>query len=192
MAEVEVIHDREGDTLTVWFGEWAVLATWKCKQALGGLVIATSVLQKAMREIAAKRGDLTLFALFKRANAPFGNWDLVVSAPWLERDRYKATTEVVNLLVDTIGRKSLTQLARVEVIRDDNPGLEFVLANFPVDDGELRLRDTELFGLDMDEGIIFRARRPAARKRARKVRRTAAGSRGRGLKRRRAEGQLTA
>lgn len=146
-----------------------------------------------MREIAAKRGDFTLFALFKRANAPFGNRDLVVSAPWLDRrDRYKATTEVVNLLVDTIGRKSLTQLARVEVIRDDNPGLEFVLANFPVDDGELRLRDTELFGLEMDEGIIFRARRPEARKGARKVRqRTAAGSRGRGLKRRRAEGQLT-
>lgn len=145
-------------------------------------MIATRVLQKAMREITAKRGDFTLFALFKQANAPFGDWDLVVSAPWLARDRYKATTEVVNLLVDTIGRKSLTQFARIEVIREDDPGLEFVLANFAVDDGELRLRDTELFGLEMDEGIIFRAKRSNSKKTARRAPQHAAAgsSRGRG------------
>lgn len=155
-------------------------------------MIATSVLQKAMREIAAKRGDFTLFALFKRANAPFGDWDLVVSAPWLERSRYEATTDVVNLLVDTIGRKSLPHFARIEVIQEDNPGLDVVLANFAADDGELHLRDIELFGLEMDAGIIFRAKRPEAGKRARRVRRrTAAGSRGRALKGRRAEGHLT-
>ena len=37
-----------------------------CEQTLGGLVIATSALRDAMHDIAAKKGDLTLFALFRR------------------------------------------------------------------------------------------------------------------------------
>lgn len=144
-------------------------------------MIATSILQKAMRQIAAKEGDFTLFALFRRADAPFGNWDLVVSAPWLESNTLKATSEVVNLLVESIGRESLKQLARVEVIRDDNPTLKFILANLPVDDGELRIQSTDLFGLEIEEGIIFRAKRPDSKKNGRKaLQPTAAGSRGRG------------
>jgi len=144
-------------------------------------VIATSVLRRAMREIAAKRSDFTLFALFRRADVPFGNWDLVVSAPWLERDTLKATREVVDLLVETIGRNGLTELARIEVIHDDNPTVKFILAKLPVDDGELRIQNTDLFGLDIEEGIIFRAKRPESRRNRRKtLQPTAAGSRGRG------------
>jgi hypothetical protein len=53
------------------------------REALDDSVIPTGVLRKAMHEIAAKKGDFTLFALFKRADG-LGRWDLVVSAPWLE------------------------------------------------------------------------------------------------------------
>lgn len=144
-------------------------------------MIAASVLRRAMREIAAKRGDFTLFALFRRADVPFGNWDLVVSAPWLTRDTLKATREVVNLLVDTIGRNALTEFARIEVIHDDNPSLKFIPANSPVEDGELRVQSTDLFGLEIEEGIIFRAKRPESRRNRRKtLQPTGAGSRGRG------------
>lgn len=144
-------------------------------------MIAISVLQRAMRQIAAKKGDFTLFAVFRRADVPFGKWDLVVSAPWLERDTLKATREVVNFVVETIGRNALTELARIEVIHDDNPTLKFILANLPVDDGELRIQSTDLFGLDIEEGVIFRAKRPESRRNGRKALQTAAaGSRGRG------------
>jgi hypothetical protein len=46
--------------------------------------------RRAMHEIAVKKGNFTLFALFMPADAPLhrgddpGTWDLVVSAPWLE------------------------------------------------------------------------------------------------------------
>ena len=43
-------------------------------------MIATSRLRKAMRDIAAEKGEFTLFGLFMRTDAP-GTWDLVVSAP---------------------------------------------------------------------------------------------------------------
>ena len=142
-------------------------------------MITTSVLRDAMHEIAAKKGDFTLFALFKRADAP-GTWDLVVSAPWIESGKLKATSEFVNLLTDSIGTQALEQFARVQTVSADSPAVKFILANLPVDDGELRVQSTDLFGLQIDEAIIFRAKRPESRRNGRKaLQPTGAGSRGR-------------
>jgi hypothetical protein len=111
-----------------------------------------------------------LYALFKRANG-VGNWDLVVSAPWLAKSRYQATSVLVDLIVKSIGRKSLVGLARVEPIPNNNPNLKSLLTEFPVGDGdpERRIRNVELFGLEMEQAIILRAKRPATKKPARTV-----------------------
>lgn len=144
-------------------------------------MIPTSVLRRAMREIAAKKGDFTLFALFMRADAP-GTWDLVVSAPWLESGKLKATSELVQLLTDSIGTEALKQFSRVATVGSNNPAVKFILANLEVDDGERRVRSTDLFGLQIDEAIIFRAKRPDPNPRPNKaLQPTATGSsRGRG------------
>ena len=142
-------------------------------------MIATSALRDAMHDIAAKKGDFTLFAFFRRADAP-GTWDLVVSAPWLESGKLKTTSEFVTLLADSIGTESLKQFARVQTVSADSPAVKFILANLPVDDGELRVQSTDLFGLQIDEAIIFRAKRPESRRNGRKaLQPTGAGSRGR-------------
>ncbi len=122
-------------------------------------MIATRMLRKAMHEIADRKGEFTLFALFMRADAP-GTWDLVVSAPWIERDRLKTTREFVRLLVQSIGEEALQQFSRVAAVESDHPAVKFILDNLPVDDDELRVRSTDLFGLQIEEAIIFRARRP--------------------------------
>ena len=116
-----------------------------------------------MHEIAVKKGDFTLFALFRRANG-LGDWDLVVSAPWLDSDTLKVLNELVDLLAKSIGRKALAQLARVQIIPGNDPTLKYILKNFPVDDGEHHLQSTELFGLEMEAGIILRAKRPSRKK----------------------------
>jgi hypothetical protein len=133
-------------------------------------VIAVDVFRKAMHYIVSQKGDLTLYALFKRANG-VGNWDLVVSAPWLAKSRYEAASELVDLLVKSIGRKSVVGLARVEPIPTSDSNLKSLLAEFPVGDGEpeRRMRNIELFGLEMEEAIILRAKRPVAKKPARRV-----------------------
>ena len=87
-------------------------------------------------------------------------WDLVVSAPWLKSDTLAATREVADHLAKSIGTKGLQQLARIVVITDDNPTVKFFLKNVPVDDGERRIQRTDSFGLQIEEGIIFRAKRP--------------------------------
>jgi hypothetical protein len=126
-------------------------------------VIDTGALRKAMHEIADRKGDFTLFALLLRTNA-LGTWDLVVSAPWLESSKLKATRELVNLLANSLGRESLQQFARVEAIAGDDPTVQFILRSFPLEDGELHMKSTDLFGLQIEKGIFFRAWRPGPHK----------------------------
>ena len=77
----------------------------------------------------------------------------------------------MDLLVKSIGRKAFVELARVEPIPTNDPNLKSLLAEFPVDDGEpeRRMRNIDLFGLQMDEAIILRAEQPARKKPARRV-----------------------
>lgn len=133
-------------------------------------MIAIDAFRQAMQRIASQKSDFTLFALFKRANG-VGNWDLVVSAPWLAKSRSQAISELVDLLARSISRKSLVGLARVEAIPGNDPNLKSILADFPVDEGEpeRRMQNVDLFGLEMDEAIILRAKRPLAKKPARRV-----------------------
>jgi hypothetical protein len=118
-------------------------------------VIDRCALRNAMHEIADRKGDLTLFALFLRADAP-GTWDPVVSAPWLESSKLKATR--------SLGRESLQQFSRVEAVTSDDPTVQFILNSFPVEDGERDIQSTDLFGLQIEKAIIFRAWRPGAHK----------------------------
>jgi hypothetical protein len=113
-----------------------------------------------MHEMVAQEGDFTLFALLRRDEPLYGLWDLVVSAPWLKSDTLAATREVADHLAKSIGTKGLQQLARIVVITDDNPTVKFFLKNVPVEDGERGIQSTDLFGMQIEQAIILRAKRP--------------------------------
>jgi hypothetical protein len=124
-------------------------------------MIPTNKLKKAMRDIASKKGQFTLFGLFMRADAP-GQWDLVVSAPWLEQGKLKALSEFTALLSDSIGEKSLKEFSRIVTLKSGDPALKAVTAAFSVDDGEVRVQRSNLFGLEIEDAIILRAKRAAS------------------------------
>jgi hypothetical protein len=117
-------------------------------------MISTDKLRKAMREIAAAKGDFTFFGIFLRADA-LGSWDLVVSAPWLEERRLKP----LELLTKSIGRQSLRQFARIVTLNPRDPPLKAVVSAYAVDDGEVRVQHSKLFGLDIEDAIIMRAKK---------------------------------
>lgn len=123
-------------------------------------MISTTKLRKAMRKIAAKKGNFTLFGLFMRADAP-GTWDLVVSAPWLEAGKLKALGEFTELLSKQIGEQSLREFSRIVTLNQSDPALRAVVSAFSVDDGELRVQHSNLFGLEIEEAIIMRAKKAA-------------------------------
>ena len=124
-------------------------------------MISTNKLRKAMREITAKKGDFTLFGLFMRADAP-GTWDLVVSAPWLEEGKLKALAEFTELLAESIGEQSLKEFSRVVTLNRRDATLNSLVSTFSVDDGEVRVKRSNLFGLEIEDGIILRAKRAAS------------------------------
>ncbi len=123
-------------------------------------MISTDKLRKAMREIAAAKGDFTFFGIFLRADA-LGSWDLVVSAPWLEERRLKPLGEFTELLTKSIGRQSLRQFARIVTLNHRDPSLKAVVSAYSVDDGEVRVQHSKLFGLDIEDAIIMRAKKAA-------------------------------
>lgn len=123
-------------------------------------MIPTSKLRKAMREIASQKGKFTLFGVFMRADAP-GTWDLVVSAPWLEKGRLKALKEFTRLLSDSIGEQSLRQFSRIVTLNQSDPALKAVVSTFSVDDGEIRVGRSNLFGLEIEDAIILQAKKAA-------------------------------
>ena len=123
-------------------------------------MIATDRLRKAMRDISAQKGDFTFFALLMRSDAP-GTWDLVVAAPWLKRGKLKGISEFTELLAKSIGKQSLSQFARIVTIDELDPRLKAIVSQFSVDDGDISIQSSDLFGLDIEEAVIMRAKRAA-------------------------------
>src|ERR1017187_9622836 len=112
-----------------------------------------------MHAIAAKKGDFTLFALFQRANG-LGNWDLVVAAPWLKKGGYQDISSVVDGVDEAIGRRHFRHVAQGAVVDAKQREVKSILATLPVEDGEMRLGRTDLFGHEMLQAVIFRAMKP--------------------------------
>jgi hypothetical protein len=123
-------------------------------------MIATDRLRKAMRDISAQKGDFTFFALLMRSNAP-GTWDLVVAAPWLKGGKLKSLIEFTESLAKSIGEQSLSHFARIVTIDELDPRLKAIVSKFAVDDGDISIQSSDLFGLDIEEAIIMRAKRAA-------------------------------
>ena len=123
-------------------------------------MIATDRHRKAMRDISAQKGDFTFFALLMRSDAP-GTWDLVVAAPWLKKGKLKGISEFTELLAKSIGKQSLSQFARIVTIDELDPRLKAIVSQFSVDDGDISIQSSDLFGLDIEEAIIMRAKRAA-------------------------------
>ena len=116
-----------------------------------------NALRQAMRDIARKKGQFTVFALLRRPEAR-GGWDLVVSAPWLESGKLKAVRELVSLLSETIGDEPIKDFSRIATVRRNDEFVTFLLNNLPVEDGELHVSSSDLQQLNVEDAIIFRAK----------------------------------
>ncbi len=46
------------------------------------------------------------------------------------------------------------------MVAGNDPTVQFILSSVPVEDGERHIQNTDLFGLQIEKAIIFRACRP--------------------------------
>lgn len=89
-------------------------------------------------ELETERGRLVLFGLFGREES-LGNWDLVVAAPWLNRQDHETVNYLFSKLQGALTRDELLQLSRVVIL---SPQDQFVqsLRGIRVREGSMRVR----------------------------------------------------
>ncbi len=111
-------------------------------------------------QVAAEKGDFVLFALCLPEDAH--DWDLIVSAPWTAGDTY---APVVSYFVDFIksrfGAHHLIQLNRIVVADPQDPGVQAINEEVPVEHGAVEVRDAVFFGLPIKRAFIITSKRPA-------------------------------
>jgi hypothetical protein len=113
---------------------------------------------RVMEEVSAARGEFVFFGLFLREEA-LDEWDLVISAPWLEAGKRKALGEFIEKVTTIAGKQELLTLSRIVTLNHNDPNLEAVLKAVQVDNGPLELWHPDFFGLDIKHAYILRAKR---------------------------------
>lgn len=111
------------------------------------------------REIATERGEFILFALFAPDKALADRWDLVVSAPWL-RDRNEGVDLLVHEIKSRLGAEQLIALSRIVVVPPDAPPVHELTRDYPVEHGNLEVRDATFFGVPVKHAFFITAQTP--------------------------------
>jgi hypothetical protein len=119
-----------------------------------------SLAQKMMtveQELAAERGDFTLFALFLRDNSP-GLWDVMVSAPWIDENKDAGLNAVVAKVNSYLKKEELLMLSRIVIVEHDHPELEelnrfsFATSSNP---NPIEARNENLLGQDIKQAFFI-------------------------------------
>ncbi len=108
-------------------------------------------------EIAEKRGDFYLFALFLREDVP-DFWDLMVSAPWVGTDKDEAVNYLIDEIKSRLGPQYLVSLSRIVLVDPNAPPAQELAKAFHVEHGRVEIRDSNLFGLPIRHAFIITSR----------------------------------
>ena len=114
-------------------------------------------LRNVASQLEEERGPFTLFGLFLREDSP-GRWDLVLSAPWLEKGRLKALGEFVQVLTDAIGQDGVFSFSRIVPLNGHDPALRAILREVTSAALPFSKQGHSLFGLPIEEAYILRAK----------------------------------
>jgi hypothetical protein len=110
------------------------------------------------RTLSQERGPFALFALFLREDA-VDKWDLILAAPWIERDRKLALSEITQRLQATFSPEELSLLSRVVFVELANPAVEAVNQAVRIQHGTAEVRESNFFGLQIKHAYIISSER---------------------------------
>ena len=110
------------------------------------------------REISEEKGAFCLFALFLREDAP-NRWDLVVSAPWITRDKVASLEYLASKTQEALDADELLLLSRIVVLNEDNPGLDALQRTVSIEHGTTEIEDSSFFGLEIKRAYLITSKR---------------------------------
>ncbi|MBS1789481.1 MAG: hypothetical protein JST85_17285 [Acidobacteria bacterium] len=122
-------------------------------------MIQINQLRQIKNKVEAEKGEFVLFGLFLRDEA-VDKWDLVVSAPWLEKDKMKGLGEFVKKMASVVGEDEVLTLSRIVTLNHDDPSLEAILQDVQVENDLVEMQGHNLFGLPISQAYILQAKQP--------------------------------
>jgi hypothetical protein len=88
------------------------------------MYIATLVddITKVLEHLRSERGDFVLAMLYSRTEDADGNWNLIISAPWVdELGKVRATDVVAKALTDGLGFENKPAISRITALPTTDP-----------------------------------------------------------------------
>lgn len=122
-------------------------------------MIQIKQLRQIKNKVEAEKGKFVLFGLFLRDEA-MDKWDLVISAPWLEKGKVKGLGEFVEKMASIVGEDEVLTLSRIVTLNHDDPSLEAILRDVQVENDLVEMQGRNLFGLPINQAFILQAKQP--------------------------------
>lgn len=113
-------------------------------------------LNKVANAIDDEKPGLVLFAALLRTGA-FGNWDIVVVAPWVEAEKYRGYHYVADLFKKYLTMAERGSISRIVILHPDEEAVRRIaMRAVPWKDGIRTLdRDFLINDMEITEGYIF-------------------------------------
>jgi hypothetical protein len=116
-------------------------------------------LVKVETAISKEKGELNLFALFLREDAP-NKWDLLIASPWAERNKSEALRVLSGRLQKALTKKDLMKLSRIVIIDQSNPALSAIQRAIHVEHSDAEIKDSNFFGLQIRHAYVITSKGP--------------------------------
>lgn len=111
------------------------------------------------QEISQEKGNFLLFGLFLRTDAQ-DKWDLLVSAPWLEKDKKSGLEFLIKRIDSMLDSEEILAISRIVVLEQGDPVLEAINKAISVQHGKVEVADSTFSGVEIAQAVISTSSRP--------------------------------
>jgi hypothetical protein len=115
-------------------------------------------LKLAEKKLSEANGAFELFAIFLREDN-IDKWDLLVSAPWIEKNKQIGLQKVANLVQSELTKEELVQLSRIIIIDKINKSLDVIHKAVNIEHGSVEIKDSNFFGLIIKHAFLITSKR---------------------------------
>jgi hypothetical protein len=111
------------------------------------------------KKVSSEKGEFSLFALFLREDAE-NKWDIVVSSPWLEKNKKEGIKYLAKQLKENLDQTELLSISRIVSIEEGNPALESIHRAVMTEHNNVEIKDSNFFGLQIKHAYIITSKKP--------------------------------
>jgi hypothetical protein len=110
------------------------------------------------QKIASEKGEITLYAIFLR-DAGRDSWDLVVSGPWADPEKFETFEYLAQRLHDVFTLEERRHINAVLPLQEDNYIVKAILDEVSTEKGIAEIRDEDFDGFEVRKAYIFTVKR---------------------------------